>query len=96
LPEAALRAVPGVGPWTTSCLAFHTWGDPDAVPEGDAGIPSRVAWALARQRRADDATMLRLLEPFRPHRYRVVRLVMRAPAPPRHGPRGVPHDVRRR
>jgi 3-methyladenine DNA glycosylase/8-oxoguanine DNA glycosylase len=96
MPGAALRSVPGVGAWTTSCLAFHTWGDPDAVPEGDDGIPSRVAWALAGQRRADDALMLRLLEPFRPHRYRVVRLVMRTPAPPRRGPHGVPHDVRRR
>lgn len=93
----ALRAVPGIGPWTASCLATHTWGDRDAVIVGDDGIPSMVAWLLAGERRADDARMLALLAPFRPHRYRVVRLAFLAGArPPRvaaHAPR---HDIRRR
>ncbi len=66
---AALRAVPGVGPWTTGCLAALTWGDRDAVIPGDSGIPSLVAWVLAGRRRADDAAMLELLAPHRPHRY---------------------------
>ena len=95
LPGAALQAVPGVGPWTVSCLSFHTWGDPDTVVEGDDGVPSRVAWLLSGQRRADDAVMRALLEPYRPHRYRVLRLAMRAPAPPRHGPRRPSPDIRR-
>lgn len=94
LPVAALRAVPGVGPWTTGCLRAHTWGDPDTLLEGDDGIPSRVTWLLGGVRRGDDATMRRLLEPYRPHRYRVVRLALRAPAPPRHGPRRPAPDLR--
>lgn len=93
----ALRSVRGIGPWTASCLATHTWGDADTVIVGDDGIPSLVAWLLAGERRADDARMLDLLEPYRPHRYRVVRLAFLAGRrPPRRHPRGPRHDVRRR
>jgi 3-methyladenine DNA glycosylase/8-oxoguanine DNA glycosylase len=95
--EAHLRAVPGIGPWTASCLATHTWGEADRVVEGDDGIPSLVAWVLAREPRADDARMLELLAPYRPHRYRVVRLAFRSGLrPPRRGPRRQGHDIRRR
>ena len=95
--EQHLRAVPGVGAWTASCLATHTWGDADRVIEGDDGIPSLVSWVLAREPRADDARMLELLEPYRPHRYRVVRLAFRSGLrPPRFGARRSGHDVRRR
>ncbi len=94
---AALRAVPGIGPWTTACLAGLTWGDRDAVITGDSGIPSLVAWVLAGRDRADDATMLELLEPHRPHRYRVLGLAMASGRrPPRTSPRGSRHDIRRR
>lgn len=93
----ALRAVRGIGPWTGSCLATHTWGAPDEVIVGDDGIPSIVAWLLAREPRADDARMLALLEPYRPHRYRVVRLAfLSGERPPRRAPRGRPHDIRHR
>ena len=94
---SALRDVRGIGPWTAGCLATHTWGAPDEVILGDDGIPSLVAWVLAREPRADDARMLELLEPYRPHRYRVVRLAfLSGERPPRRGPRGRPHDIRRR
>jgi 3-methyladenine DNA glycosylase/8-oxoguanine DNA glycosylase len=93
----ALRSVRGIGPWTASCLATHTWGDADALILGDDGIPSLVAWLLARDPRADDARMAALLEPHRPHRYRVVRLAFLAgQRPPRRHPRGTRHDIRRR
>ena len=95
--EPHLRRIPGVGAWTTSCLATHTWGGADRVVEGDDGIPSLVAWVLAREPRADDARMLELLEPYRPHRARVVRLAFRSGLrPPRYGPRRAAHDIRRR
>jgi 3-methyladenine DNA glycosylase/8-oxoguanine DNA glycosylase len=95
--EGHVRRVPGIGPWTASCLGTHTWGDADRVVEGDDGIPSLVAWVLAREPRADDSRMLALLEPFRPHRYRVVRLAFRSGLrPPRLGPRRQGQDIRRR
>lgn len=76
--ERALRTIPGVGPWTLGCLSAFTWGDPDAVIPGDSGIPSLVVSTLTGARRADDATMRELLEPYRPHRYRVLRLALAA------------------
>lgn len=92
-----LRAVPGIGPWTCTSLAVHTWGERDTVIVGDDGIPSMVSWLLAREPRADDARMIELLEPYRPHRYRVVRLAFAAGVrPPRHHPRGRRTDIRRR
>lgn len=92
----ALRSVRGIGPWTASCLLTHTWGDADAVILGDDGIPSLVTWLLAREPRGDDARMTELLEPHRPHRYRVVRLAfLSGQRPPRRSPRGARRDIRR-
>jgi 3-methyladenine DNA glycosylase/8-oxoguanine DNA glycosylase len=86
--EARLRSIPGVGAWTAAEVAVRAFGDPDAVSVGDFHLPSLVAWALAGERRADDARMLELLEPFRGHRARVLRLLEAAAAgPPRRGPR---------
>jgi 3-methyladenine DNA glycosylase/8-oxoguanine DNA glycosylase len=92
-----ITTVPGVGPWTTSCMAVSTWGDPDAVIVGDAGIPSLVAWVLARERRADDARMHESLAPYRPHRYRVIQLAFASGmSPPRRQPHLARQDIRRR
>lgn len=93
---AALRSVPGIGPWTVSCLLTQTWGSADTVIRGDAGIPSMVAWILAGERSATDERMLSLLAPYVPHRYRVIRLCfLSGVKPPRRAPRGTPHDIRR-
>jgi hypothetical protein len=91
-----LRALRGVGPWTSSFLAALTWGEADTVILGDAGIPSAVAWLLAGERRADDARLVDLLEPFRPHRFRVIRLVLaERPRVPRRRPLAPRTDIRR-
>jgi 3-methyladenine DNA glycosylase/8-oxoguanine DNA glycosylase len=76
--DRPLRSIAGVGPWTTGCLSGLTWGEPDTVITGDSGIPSLIAETLAGERRADDARMIELLEPFRPHRYRVLRFALAA------------------
>lgn len=92
--RARLRAIPGVGPWTAAEVAMRALGDADAVPVGDYHLPNHVAWALARDARADDARMVELLEPFRPHRARVIRLLLLAgTAAPRFGPR-LPYPAR--
>ena len=90
LPEAyaRLQAVPGIGPWTAAEVGVRALGDTDAVSVGDFHIPSMVTWALAGEARGSDARMLELLEPFRPHRGRVQRLLEAGhPMPPRRGPR---------
>ena len=90
-PEAAtvrLRALPGVGAWTAAEVALLALGDADAVSTGDYHLPHHVAWALAGEARADDTRMLELLEPYKGHRGRVIRLVVAGhPGPPRFGPR---------
>ncbi|GEA88910.1 DNA-3-methyladenine glycosylase family protein [Cellulomonas cellasea] len=91
-----LQAVPGVGVWTAAEVAQRALGDADAVSVGDYHLAKGVGWALVG-RRVDDATMLELLAPWRPHRYRVIRLLEltgRAFAP-RRGPWLTVQDHRR-
>jgi 3-methyladenine DNA glycosylase/8-oxoguanine DNA glycosylase len=83
-----LQALPGVGPWTAAEVTLRALGDPDAVSVGDYHIPNLVSWALAGEPRGDDARMLELLEPYRGHRARVIRLLESSGmAAPRYGPR---------
>lgn len=96
-PEDAsrrLQIVPGIGIWTAAETIQRAFGDPDTVSVGDYHIPSLVGWALIGER-IEDERMLALLEPFRPHRQRVVRLIeCGAPPPPRRGPRAPVRDYR--
>ena len=87
--EARLRAFPGVGPWTAGMVCGYALGHVDAAPTGDLDLPHVVSWALTREPRGSDERMLELLEPFRPHRWRVIRALMEGDHfPPRTGPRG--------
>ena len=91
---ARLTAVPGIGPWTAAEVAVRALGDPDAVSVGDFHLPNLVAYALAREPRADDARMLELLEPWRGERARVVRILeLSGIRAPRYGPRLTPRRI---
>jgi 3-methyladenine DNA glycosylase/8-oxoguanine DNA glycosylase len=99
LPAARRRllALPGVGPWTAAEIALVALGDPDAVSVGDYHLPNQVAWALAGEPRGDDDRMLELLEPYRGHRGRVLRLIVAGGViAPRYGPRVPVTSFRRR
>jgi 3-methyladenine DNA glycosylase/8-oxoguanine DNA glycosylase len=72
--RGALTALPGVGEWTAAETAQRAFGDADAVSVGDYHIPKMIGWTLLGHP-VDDAMMLELLEPMRPHRHRVVRLL---------------------
>lgn len=91
------ESVAGVGPWTSTGLAAKVLGDPDVVLLGDLHVPHGVCHALAGEERGSDERMLELLEPFRPHRGRVVRLLKSsgAGAAPRRGPRYTPLPIAR-
>jgi 3-methyladenine DNA glycosylase/8-oxoguanine DNA glycosylase len=84
----ALTSLPGVGIWTAAETAQRALGDPDALSVGDYHLSSMIGWTLLG-RPIDDDAMVELLEPLRPHRYRVVRLleVSRLAYLPRRGPR---------
>ena len=93
---ALLRAYPGIGPWTAAEVTLRALGDPDAVSVGDFHLPNLVAFALAGEPRGNDARMLELLEPWRGHRARVVRLLEAGGIEaPRYGPRYAAPDRRR-
>lgn len=93
-PEAAqarLEVVAGVGPWTSAEVVQRSHGAADAVTVGDLHLPGIVGFALAGDRDADDALMLKLLEPYAGQRHRAARLILlsgrvparRAPKMPR-------------
>ena len=88
--DRRLRSIPGVGVWTSAEVRFRVHGDPDAVSFGDFHIAKNVGWALTGEE-VDDAGLAELLEPYRPHRYRVQRLVeLSGLHRPRRGPRLAP------
>ena len=92
-----LRAMRGIGPWTEAHLVHFVQGDLDAVPIGDWHLPSIVSWMLAGERVGDDARMLELLDPFRPYRAIVWRLLMaHGSRAPRRVPRAEIPDLLRR
>ncbi len=89
-----LQVVPGVGIWTAAETMQRAVGDPDAVSVGDYHTSSLVGWALIGEK-VDDDRMLELLEPFRPQRQRVVRLIeCGTHRPARRGPRAPVRNYR--
>lgn len=88
--ERRMCSLPGVGVWTSAEVRFRAHGDADAVSFGDFHIAKNVGWALTGEP-VDDDGMAELLEPYRPHRHRVQRLVELAGlGRPRRGPRMAP------
>ncbi|MCZ2806499.1 DNA-3-methyladenine glycosylase 2 family protein [Modestobacter sp. VKM Ac-2983] len=89
-----LQSVPGIGVWTAAEVAQRAVGCPDSVSVGDYHLKNLVGWSLAG-RKTDDAGMLELLEPWRGHRQRVVRLLeVGGSMPPKRGPRMAPTQYR--
>ena len=83
-----LMSLPGIGPWSAAEVSVVALGDRDAVSLGDYHLPHQVAWALAGEPRGTEARMLELLEPYRGHRARVIRLLtLGGIQAPRFGPR---------
>jgi len=88
--DVRLRSLPGIGVWTSAEVRFRAHGDADAVSFGDYHIAKNVGWALTGEE-VDDDGLAELLEVYRPHRYRVQRLIELAGlSRPRHGPRMAP------
>lgn len=96
LLDRRLRALPGVGPWTSAETRVRL-GDPDAVSVGDYHLPTTVGYALSGpdgdgpDGTWTDAGMLELLAPYAGQRGRVIRLAEMAAGRglvPRRGRRG--------
>jgi 3-methyladenine DNA glycosylase/8-oxoguanine DNA glycosylase len=83
-----LTSLPGIGPWSAAEVSAVAYGDRDVVSLGDYHLPHQVAWALAGEVRGSETRMLELLEPYRGHRARVIRLLtVGGIQAPRFGPR---------
>ncbi|WP_373298233.1 DNA-3-methyladenine glycosylase family protein [Nakamurella endophytica] len=90
----ALTSLPGIGRWTAAQVGHRVLGDADALPVGDYHLGRMAGHALAGRILGDDEVET-FLEPWRPHRYRVFRLLELAGAgPPRRGPRLAVQDHR--
>jgi 3-methyladenine DNA glycosylase/8-oxoguanine DNA glycosylase len=74
LRELLLR-VPGIGHWTTESVLGYGAGDADAAIPGDLHLPRVICYALAGEFDGNDERMMELLEPFRGHRFRIIRLL---------------------
>ena len=97
-PEQAgtyLRTFRGIADWTTAKTLEVSHGDPDQVAVGDFHFKHMVVHHLTSRDRGSDEEMLDLLEPFRPHRGRVIRLLHLLGHEPSFGPRLTPRDITR-
>lgn len=91
--RTAMMSLPGIGIWTAAETAQRAFGDADALSVGDYHLAKIIGWTLLGHP-IDDAQMVELLEPLRPHRHRAVRLleVSGLTVNPRFGPRlPIPH-----
>ena len=85
---AALAALPGMGPWTTSTIAMRALGDPDAFVATDLGV-RRAAGALGLP--TGEAALIARGEAWRPWRaYAVQYLWATCDHPINHWPPALP------
>ncbi|MEU8248206.1 DNA-3-methyladenine glycosylase 2 family protein [Nonomuraea sp. NPDC048916] len=92
--DRLLRALPGIGVWTSAEVRQRALGDPDAVSVGDFHLATIVGYALTGEK-TDDPGMLRLLEPYQGHRHRATILItLTGLRPPARGPRMPARDYR--
>jgi 3-methyladenine DNA glycosylase/8-oxoguanine DNA glycosylase len=83
-----LRSIPGVGVWTAAQVGQRALGDADALPLGDYHLADLAGYAFLG-RSLTDEEIEPYFEHWRPHRYRVVRILELYPFTrrPRRGPR---------
>ncbi len=91
--EAVLTSYRGISLWTSAKTLEVSHGDPDQVAVGDFHFKHMVVHHLTGRDRGTDEEMLELLEPFRPHRGRVIRLLHELGHEPSFGPRLAPRDI---
>ena len=77
-------------------MGSRALGDADALPIGDYHLPALAGMALGDGEKLPEAAVEEFFEPWRPHRFRVVRLLELSPSVriPRRGPRLARQDHR--
>jgi len=72
--HAALQAVPGIGPWTSTIYLLMVLGRPDVWPVGDIALAQAIADVQGLDHRPDVTEMAVLGEGWRPWRSVAARL----------------------
>jgi DNA-3-methyladenine glycosylase II len=72
--HAALQAIPGIGPWTSTIYLLMVLGRPDVWPVGDIALAAAVGEVKGLGRRPDPAEMDALGDAWRPWRSVAARL----------------------
>jgi len=90
---AVLSSYQGIGVWTVAETLTPSHGDADRPSVGDFHLKHMVAYHLTGRPRGTDEEMTELLEPFRPHRGRVARLLHTLGHEPKYGPRMTARDI---
>jgi len=72
--QAALEAVPGIGPWTSTIYLLMVLGRPDVWPTGDIALATAVGEAKRLAGRPDPQTLMQIGEAWRPWRSVAARL----------------------
>lgn len=93
--SVVLSGFKGVAAWTVAETLAVSHGDADQVSVGDFHLKHLVVHHLAGKDRGTDDEMLELLEPFRPHRGRVIRLLHTLGHAPKFGPRMPARNITR-
>jgi 3-methyladenine DNA glycosylase/8-oxoguanine DNA glycosylase len=88
-----LQSLQGIGRWSVAKTLEVSHGDSDQVAVGDFHFKHIVVHHLTGRDRGTDEEMLELLEPFRPHRGRVIRLLHHLGHEPKFGPRMSRRDI---
>ena len=88
-----LHQIRGVGEWTVAETLVRSHGDADQVSVGDFHLKNLVVFHLTGRPRGTDEEMVELLDEFRPHRARVVRLLHTLGHAPKYGPRTKPRNI---
>lgn len=91
----ALQVIPGIAVWSAAKTIEASHGDSDQVAVGDYHFKNIVVHHLTGRDRGTDEEMLELLEPFRPNRGRVIRLLHTLGHEPKFGPRMTPRNITR-
>jgi DNA-3-methyladenine glycosylase II len=73
--DAALRTIPGIGPWTATIYRLMALGRPDAWPVHDIALAQAVAELWHRPARPSPEEMLTIAEGWRPWRAIAARLL---------------------
>jgi DNA-3-methyladenine glycosylase II len=66
--EAALTAIPGIGPWTVRGFLIIALNRPDVLPTGDLALRRQVQHAYGLDKMPDEQQFLQIADAWRPYR----------------------------